>query len=570
MGYDLVIRHGEIVDGSGLPSFRADLGVVGGRIAKIGRINERGKQEINAEGHVVSPGFVDGHTHMDAQINWDPLGTSSCWQGVTTAVMGNCGFTLAPSRHNQRELVVRNLERAEDISGEAIAAGVKWDWESYPEYLDVLDRLPKGINYAAYLGHSALRTWAMGERAFEQEASDDDLALMGSQLRDGLKAGAIGLSTSRNSQHTIADNRPVASRNAAWSEVRHLVGIMGQLGAGIFELAMERAARIADAEIRNEALGRVQALALDTGVPVTWGLTVSGSESAEAWKAQLDLLDSTAALGGRMFGQSHSRDVKILMSFRSKLPFDHIPEWREVRTKSLDEQKRLLRDPKVRDRLVRAAHQADYSGAIGAEARRPSWERLWIYDKPLPPYTSVAQRAAAMRVDPVEVMIDLALQTDLAQFFMQSPNEENPEGSLKILRHPRTVMTFSDTGAHVTQISDCSIHMHLLAYWVRERQIFTLEEGVRMITLAPARAWGFSDRGLLREGMAADINIFDPVRLMPELPVLVADLPGGAKRLIQRSTGILATIVNGKVLLRDGQHTGELPGRLLRGPLATA
>lgn len=564
MSYDLVVRGGEIIDGSGLSGYRADVGIVGDKIAKIGRIAERGREEINAEGHVVTPGFIDGHTHMDAQINWDPLGTSSCWQGVTTAVMGNCGFTLAPSKSDQRALVVRNLERAEDISGAAMAAGIKWNWETFPEYIDFVDQVPKGINYASYVGHSALRTWAMGERAFEEVANEADVALMESQLLAGLKAGAIGFSTSRSPHHQTSDDRPVASRMASWDEVRRLVGVMGKHGSGIFELAIEQGARVMDPRQRTEALGRMQALAVETGVPMTWGLVVAGNEATEAWQAQLALLDSTAKLGGRMFGQSHSREVAILTSFRTQLPFDKLPEWADVRARPLEEQKVLLRDPEVRARLVHSAHHGNYGHAVGAEARKPKWERLWVYDKPMPPYSSVGQRAAQKGTDPVDVMIDLALETDFDQFFMQSANEADEAATLQILRHPRVVMTFSDTGAHVTQISDCSIHTHLLAYWVRERGIFSLEEGVRMITLATARAWGLSDRGLLREGLLADINIFDPVRLTPEMPKLVSDLPGGASRLTQRATGILATIVNGKILLKNGQHTGALPGRFLR------
>ena len=228
MTYDLVIRGGEVVDGTGLPRYRADVGVSGGRIAAIGRIRERGAEEIDAEGHVVTPGFIDSHTHMDAQVLWDPLGTCSCYHGVTSVVMGNCGFTLAPARAHERHLVVRNLERAEDISADAMAAGVEWTWETFPEYLATLDRIPKGINYAAHVGHSALRTWAMGERAFEEEATADDLAVMAGELRDALRAGALGFTTSRSPNHQTADDRPgrlppgelVGGRRPGWGHGR--------------------------------------------------------------------------------------------------------------------------------------------------------------------------------------------------------------------------------------------------------------------------------------------------------------------------------------------------------------
>ena len=230
--YELVIRNGTVVDGSGLGSFRADVGVVGDRIAFVGRILERGSREIDAEGHVVSPGFVDGHTHMDAQVFWDASGANSCWHGVTTAVMGNCGFTLAPVRDDERALVVRNLERAEDINPAALAAGIDWTFETFPQYLDAVDRLPKGINYAANLGHSALRTYVMGERAFSEAATPDDLRAMQAELGSALEAGAYGFTTSRTHHHETSDNRPVASRIATWDEVSELVAAMGRTGAG--------------------------------------------------------------------------------------------------------------------------------------------------------------------------------------------------------------------------------------------------------------------------------------------------------------------------------------------------
>ncbi len=239
MAIDLVLRGGTIVDGSGAPSFTADVAISGDRIVEVGKVAERGKREIDADGLIVTPGFVDAHTHMDAQINWDPLGTPSCFHGVTSVVMGNCGFTIAPVRKGREALTVRNLERAEDISAEAMAAGITWGWENFTEYLDVVDKLPKGINYAAYVGHSALRTWAMGERAFTDEASEDELQLMDDELARALDAGAVGFTTSRSFAHETSDDRPVASRLASWDEVRRLVKTVGAKNA-IFEIAQER------------------------------------------------------------------------------------------------------------------------------------------------------------------------------------------------------------------------------------------------------------------------------------------------------------------------------------------
>src|SRR5690348_11481547 len=239
MPYDLVIKNGTVIDGSGLPRYRADVAVRHGRIAAIGRIREAAREVIDADGQVVTPGFVDGHTHMDAQVFWDPLGTCSCWHGVTSVVMGNCGFSLAPCAEKDKLLVMRNLERAEDISPKAMEAGIRWSWSNFSQYLDAVDRLPKGINYTAYVGHSALRTYVMGGRAFDDAATLDDLAAMKRELRDAIKAGAAGFSTSRASAHQTPDSRPVASRLAKWDEVKELVGVMGELGAGVFEIAQE-------------------------------------------------------------------------------------------------------------------------------------------------------------------------------------------------------------------------------------------------------------------------------------------------------------------------------------------
>jgi len=553
-----------------MASFRADIGIDGTRITRVGRIRDRGRDEIDAEGHVVTPGFIDGHTHMDAQIHWDPLGTCSSWNGVTTVVMGNCGFTIAPSSAKDAALVIKNLERAEDISPAAMASGINWSWETFPEYMETLERLPKGINYATYIGHSALRTWAMGERAFEQQASDDDLMKMEAQLRDALKAGAVGFSTSRSANHETADDRPVASRLASWDEVRRLVCAMGSLGGGIFELAKESAGNSGDPAVRAEYHDRLQALTVESGATTMFGVQTSIPDR-QAWLDQLALFDSTAARGGCMLGQTHTRGVNVLTSFLTTLPFDRLAEWQAVRSRPLNEQKRLLRDPEIRSRLVCAANQGDYGRAIGAEARRPDWNRMWVFEDTVRPNPTIAAAAAKRGVDPVELIIDLSLEKDFNQFFMQPTGSGNldPEDLLEVMRHPRTVMTFSDSGAHVSQILDCSIQVHLLASWARERQAFTLEEAVRMITLAPARAWGFHDRGLLREGMAADLNVIDFKRLAPELPQLAHDLPGGARRLIQRSKGILATVVGGKTLFRDGMHTGALPGCLLRGSMTS-
>jgi N-acyl-D-amino-acid deacylase len=561
MAYDLVIRNGTVVDGSGLGSYRADVGIVDDRIASVGRISEVGTNEIDADGHVVTPGFIDGHTHMDAQVFWDATGSSSCWHGVTSAVMGNCGFTLAPVRSDQRALVVRNLERAEDMDPAALAAGIEWSFETFPQYLDAVDRLPKGINFAANIGHSALRTWAMGERAFESQATEADLAAMKGQLAESIRAGAIGFSTSRSQHHETSDNRPVASRLASWDEVAQLVGVMGELGSGIFEGA-DAGMSSPDLDERQRSLDRMQTLAAETQVPLTFGLVATKSSDY-----LLDFLDAAAAGGARVIAQTHCRGISVLLSLKTKLPFDLIPAWDDLRRLPVDQQVRILGDPELKKPYVDAAVHARYEEwtGVGAQARPPDFDGIKVYEHGLPPNPSVADGARQRAVHPAEAMIDLCVETGGDQLFIQPSRYPQDETVLlRALRHPRAVMTFSDSGAHLSQIADSSIHTHLLGHWVRDRQEFTLEEAVRMITLAPALAWGFNDRGLVRAGMAADLNIFDPATVGPAVPRLVDDLPAGGRRLEQRSHGFLATVVNGQVTIREGVPTGAAPGRLIR------
>ena len=568
MNFDLVIRGGTVVDGSGLGGYRADVAITGDRIAAIGRIAERGKDEVDAEGHVVTPGFIDGHTHFDAQVFWDPLGANSCWHGVTTAVMGNCGFTLAPAQPDARALVVRNLERAEDLDPEVLEAGIPWGWETFPEYLDAVDRTPKALHHAAQIGHSALRTWAMGERAFEQAASEDDLRRMSLQLEAALRAGAIGFSTSRSEHHETSDDRPVASRIASWNELHQLAAVMSRLGTGILEGGTEGMLS-GDPAVADETWHHIRAIAVELSVPVTAGLIAT----ATGGRAMLERIDALAAEGGRMIGQSHCRGISVLLSFETRMPFDLLPQWRELRARPLDAQRAELADIAARDHYAELAMNGDYSGwrGIGAMPREPDYDGIRVFDRGLPPQPTVREVAEQRGVSPARAMIDLAVESEFAQLFIQpSLYPQDPDVLLEVLRHPRTVMTFSDSGAHLSQICDASIQTHLLGHWVRDREILGLEEAVRMLTLEPALAWGFADRGLLREGMAADLNVFDPKTVGPAVPTLVRDLPAGGQRLSQRAHGFAATVVAGQPTLRHGEPTGRLPGRLLRNRLAAA
>ena len=565
MEFDLLVKNGTLVDGSGSPRYVADVGVKDGKITAIGRLTGRAKQTIDAEEHVVSPGFVDGHTHMDAQIFWDELGSCSCYHGVTSVVMGNCGFTLAPCKEAEADLVFRNLERAEDISRSAMLEGIKWRWETYPEYLDVLDTLPKGINYAGYMGHSALRTYVMGERAFDEVASEDDLKKMGRIAQEAVKAGAMGFSTSRTRNHQTSDHKPVASRIAAWDEVKYIVSEMAKTGAGMFEIAAEDTGR--DPERNQDYMSRIKELALDHRVPVTWGM-FSSRRAPDHWRQYFNLLDEVGMAGGRMFAQVHSRALNVLFTFESYTPFDSWELWREIRALPLQEQREKFSDPTIKSRLVEIANkESKKHKEYGSTVRPPDWHWVFIMDTVDGPHRRMDEAAKEAGVSAPELMIDLALSSDFKVIFRQPIANELDEDVIEMMKHPRSVVTFSDSGAHVSQIMDSSLQTHIFSHWVREKQALTLEEAVRMVTLEPALQWGFHDRGLLRVGAAADIVVFDPNTIAANMPEVVHDLPSGSKRLKQTARGIKNTIVNGEIFLENNEPTESRSGQLLRGPL---
>ena len=565
MGYDLVIKNGLVVDGSGGARYRADVGVTGGKISKIGRISgEQAGETIDAEGHVVTPGFVDAHTHMDAQIFWDQLGSCSCYHGVTTAVMGNCGFTLAPCREAEADLVFRNLERAEDISRSAMLEGINWQWETYPEYMDVIDALPKGINYAGYVGHSAIRTYVMGERAFEEDPTEPDMEAMKHEVRSAINAGAMGFSTSRSPAHMTSDNRLVASRVAPDQEVEELVRTMGDVGAGIFQLAMKRG----DRSYMEEDYRSLATLSRETGRPITFG-SLSRKELPGHWRELYRIIEEENLKGARIFTQVHSREINTVLSFETSMPFDSWNVWSEFRRLPLEIQfKKLSEDIELRRKLVEVA-ESPYEGpeVVGAEPRPPEWDMFYVMDQVKRPHRSISEISAECGMSPAETMLDIAVKNQLKVFFRQPIANENQDDALELMKHPYSNVTFSDSGAHVSQIMDSSLQTHLLSHWVREKEALSLEQAVRFITYDTATNWGFHDRGLIREGMTADINVLDPEKIEPQMPLVVNDLPSGAKRLKQYADGILATVIAGKIVLKDKEHTGELPGKLLRGPL---
>lgn len=563
MAFDLVVKNGTVVDGTGAPGFRADIGVNEGKITAIGRLGDKAYRTVDADGHVVTPGFIDGHTHMDAQVFWDPLGSCSCYHGVTSVVMGNCGFTIAPCAERDAGFVFKNLERAEDISPDAMQAGIEWSWETFPEFLDTIDELPKGINYAGYIGHSAIRTYVMGERAFTERASTDELGRMCDIAEEGVRAGAIGFSTSRTPNHVTADDLPVASRVADWEEVRAIVSAVGRTGRGLFEIAGEQAGR--DPDRLREYHVRLRDLAVDSGVVQTWGM-FSSRFAPDHWRPYFGLLEETAAAGGRMFVQVHSRALNTMLSFKTQMPFDRWDLWSDIRALSLDDQKRQLRDPDLCKRLVEIANgEAPRNRIVGVEARPPDYDHLYVMDSMVGEQRLLKDVAGERGVNPVALMIDLSLESDFDQFFCQPAANENQDHVLEMMKHPRSVVTFSDSGAHVSQIMDSSLQTHLLSHWVREKEAMTLEEAVRELTCVPATNWGMHDRGLIREGLNADLVVFDPKTVAPRMPEVVNDLPSGAKRLKQVANGIRHSIVNGEVFLTDNEHTGSTSGRLFRG-----
>ena len=538
MSLDLLIKNGTVVDGSGLPRYRADVGVKDGRIVEIGRIRAAAERVIDADGLIVAPGFIDGHTHMDAQVAWDPLGSCSCWHGVTSVVMGNCGFALAPCKPADRGWYARCLTAVEDIPTEAMLAGIEWNWETFPEYLANVERLPKGLNYGMYIGHSALRMYAMGRRALDETASEDDLRHMEHAVAEAIRAGALGFSTSRATTHVTPDDTPVASRIGDWGEIERLVGAMGALNSGIFQIGPD----ISGGEAQRACLSQLRKIALDSGRPVMFGmLATKQGVDPNPWDYQTRFMDETVAAGGRMYGQATTRSINAVFSLRSYLPFDVLPAWKEIRALPLAEQKRRLADPEVRARLI--ADEATMKprdrvlqggGAATTDPRKPDYDNLFPmlsvdWDDP-----SVGELSRRHNKHPVEIIIDLALEND-NRMFVQPIVNERPADVLNLLKHPRTLATFSDSGAHVCQEMGSSLQTHLLSYWVRNKQQFTLEEAVRMLTFDNASAWELPDRGLVRTGYAADLVVFDEAGVKPRLPTVEEDLPG--RRAAARAKG---------------------------------
>jgi N-acyl-D-aspartate/D-glutamate deacylase len=552
--HDLVISGGTCFDGLGAPGVQADVAISGGVVAEIGRVTGSARRTVDASGKFVTPGFIDGHTHLDAQLFWDPYAGSLVAHGVTSAVMGNCGFTLAPGAETHADLVLRSIERAEDMSRDAIQRGVPWSWTDFPGYMQAVEALPKALNIAVQIGHSALRAAVMGERAFLERAGDDDIEQMAAAVREAIAAGCWGFSTSRSRAHVTKSGDPVASRLASWDEVARLVMAMADRGAGMFQLAPERPADPAE---MADFQARLRSLAVASGRPVTF--MVGGQEE------QLATVDQVVAAGGVAVGQVHVRGFENIFGFRTTLPFDRLPLWSSVRSKPLDAQRQLLRDGELRRRLSEEAETGDYGQAIGAEVRAPQFDQIMIIGDAEGGERSVADVAEARRISPVDVMIDLALASDFGQLFRQPISQTSDAQLLRALRHPNTVLAASDSGAHISQILDSNIPTYLLSHWVRNEETFTWPQAIQMLTGIPAAVWGLDRRGTLREGSYADLVVFDPATVGCEVPTVVNDLPDGSPRLAQAARGIHTVVVGGQPVMVDGQPTGATPGTLLRG-----
>lgn len=554
MSYDLVIRNGTVVDGSGMSRFRADVGVINDKIAKIGRIRDKGKKEIDAEGHFVTPGFIDGHTHVDAQICWDSMAGSDPWHGVTTLLMGNCSFSVAPCKEVDKDLVFRSLERSEDVPREALLQGVNWGWETFGEYLDALDALPKGVNFASLVGHSALRTYVMGDRAFEEAASDDDLEAMCRELKSSIDAGAFGWSSSRRTAHLTSDDKPIASRQATWDE---LYALANAAGGGVLQ-GLGGSQPQEDEKIVRKNL---QKLALESGcLLLESGIRNSDVERLPYWA-------ESTQMGARMMGFVRPKRFELIIGLRLNFPYDTLESWKPVRALPIAEQQEIFRNPERRAALVHDALTLPSGSMVGAEARPPIYDRMYLLNEMVGPRPTVADIAKERGVTPVDAIIDLSLETDFQQLFTQPDDdltELSDEALLTMLRHPNTVMAGSDVGAHTTQCLDADFPTTLLGKWVRQREAFTWEEAVRMLTFDPASVWGFHNRGLLREGAFADIAIFDPATIAPGAPYVDYCLPNGGAQIRSESIGMHSVVVGGVEVLRDNVASAERPGKILR------
>ena len=561
--HDLVIRGGTVVDGTGAPAVVADVAVDGGRITEIGAVDDRGAREVDADGLVVAPGWVDIHTHYDGQVTWDPELTPSSWHGVTTVVMGNCGVGFAPVRPGGEGFLIELMEGVEDIPGTALHEGIDWAWESFPEYLDALDATPRTIDIAAQVPHAALRAYVMGERAHERDADPEEIELMSKLAEEALRAGACGVSTSRTILHS-SKHGLVPGTDAPPDELLALGDAIGRAGHGVFQLVSDHQGGAGDRAWLVDLVDR-------TGATATYALA-QAPYAPEAWRAALAAAVEDRAAGRRIVPQVSTRPTGMLFGLQSSLhPFSSHPTYRAIWDLPLAERVARLSRPEVRAALLSEEPATSNPIARGLMQR---WGQIFPLGDPPdyepPSEASIDSVAARRRVDPQEVALDWLLEQDgKALLFapLASYVDHDHEAIREMITHPATTLGLSDGGAHCGLICDVSMPTYLLTHWVQGRTRgarLGLEQAVSLQTSRTAATYGFTDRGVIAPGLRADLNLIDLDGMALHTPEMVFDLPAGGRRLIQRADGYVATLVAGTVTFEHGEPTGERPGRLVR------
>ncbi|MBI1182079.1 MAG: amidohydrolase family protein [Alphaproteobacteria bacterium] len=558
MSYDLKISGGTIVDGTGAPGRRGDVGIRDGKIVALGEAPEEAARTIDATGMVVCPGFVDIHTHYDAQVLWDRMLTISPWHGVTTAVMGNCGFGIAPTRPEHRRLILQTLENVEGMSLEALETGLGGDWgfETFPEYLDVLERRGAAINLGVLIGHTPLRMYVMGEDAVERAATDAEVARMRDIVRDALEAGAVGFATSKAITHWGYAGKPVPSRLADLEEIEELASPVGEAGAMV-------QVNVGPGFYLKE----LSSIARRTGRWISWTAMLTGLFGPGGHRKQLARTAELADEGLHIVPQVACRPLNFEFQFEAPFPFEAMPMFSQLSAGSRDARLAKYRDPawrqQVRDTLIPVLQGWTDRTTIAVYPPEPALEER-----------NLAEVARERGVDATDLALDMALATDLKARFRTAVLNTDEEAIGEMLHDPNTVLGLSDAGAHASQLCDACFSTHLLAHWVRETGVLTLEQGVRALTSRPAEVFGIADRGRLEVGLPADVVVFDPQTVGAGPIRRVNDLPGGADRLQSEAIGIEAVVVNGVLLRHRGidqvDPEGPLPGRVLRKGRASA
>ncbi|MFI5320418.1 MAG: amidohydrolase family protein [Myxococcota bacterium] len=574
--HDLVIRGGTIVDGTGAPPREADLAVDGGKIAALGDVAQRGREEIDARGKLVTPGFVDIHTHYDGQATWDPLLTPSCWHGVTTLVMGNCGVGFAPVRPGKQDFLIGLMEGVEDIPGTALHEGIAWEWETFPQFLDALARRRYALDIATQVPHGPVRAYVMGERGAKNEpANADDVREMAAIVREAIEAGALGFSMSRTLMHRAIDGEVVPGTHASEDEIFGICRELGKLGKGIIELA-PAGVMGEDLAAPDKEVSWMRRISRETGRPVSFALSQHEVEPAQ-YRHVLELCRAANEQGARLTPQVGSRPTMLLIGHQTFHPFSHRPTYKRLAALPLAERVAKLREPAIRAQILaeRPPADGDRGVAIVTQLIATGLHKIFPLGDPPDyepgPENSILAIAERERRDPYEVLYDKMLELGGRQLLMLailSYHDGDLEALREMLEHSDSAFGLGDGGAHCGAVCDATMTTFLLKHWARDRARgprLPLEWVVRKMTRDTAHLYGLRDRGVLAPGLRADANVIDFAQLELALPEVAHDLPAGARRLIQRARGYAATIVSGEVTFREGEHTGALPGRLVRG-----